>query len=137
MMFKVNYWLCLAIMSLSLQNVYAETDEEINSALQKTQDCLKSQNCDAAKSSAGQAADQKALEAVGGDAKQKQAMYNISAEIMPVLIQQSGGDAEKMKVLIQKAQTDPQGFFNSLPPNIQAQIRESAKSVEKTPVPPK
>ena len=128
-MFKLNQFVCLLVIAMSVQNVYAEDD--IISALQKTQDCLRNQTCEAAKSSAGQAADQKALEAVGGNTSNKQELYNISADIMPMLIQQTGGDSEKMQALLLKAQTDPQGFLNSLPPDIQTKIKNLANAVEK------
>ena len=128
-MLKLNQFVFLLVIGLSWQNVYAEDDT--SSALQKTQDCLRNQTCEAAKSSAGQAADQKALEAVGGNAANKQELYNISADIMPMLIQQTGGDPEKMQALMLKAQTDPEGFFNSLSPDAQAKIKNIANTVEK------
>jgi hypothetical protein len=128
-MFKLNQFVCLLVIAMSVQNVYAEDDTV--SALQKTQDCLRNQTCEAAKSNAGQAADQKALEAVGGNASNKQELYNISADIMPILIQQTGGNDEKMQALMLKAQTDPEGFLNSLPPDAQAKIKNLANAVEK------
>jgi hypothetical protein len=128
-MFKLNQFVFLLVIGLFWQNVYA--DDDIDSALQKTQDCLRNQNCESAKSNAGQAADRKALEAVGGNAANKQELYNISADIMPDLIQQTGGDEEKMQALILKAQTDPEGFFNSLSPDAQAKIKHLAAALEK------
>lgn len=128
-MFKINQFVFLLVMGMSVQNLYA--DAAVDSALQQTQDCLRNQNCDAAKSSAGQAADQKALEAVGGNASNKQELYNISADIMPILVQQTDGDPEKMQALMLKAQTDPEGFFNALPPDIKAKIKNLASTVEK------
>jgi len=128
-MLKFNQFVFLLVIGLAWQNVYAEDDTV--SALQKTQDCLRNQTCEAAKSSAGQAADQKALEAVGSNAANKQELYNISADIMPILMQQTGGDPEKMQLLMLKAQTDPEKFLNSLPPDVQAKIKNIAKTVEK------
>ncbi|MDD1610661.1 MAG: hypothetical protein LUO95_08690 [Methylococcaceae bacterium] len=128
-MLKLNQFVFLLVIGLAWQNVYAEDD--IISALQKTQDCLRNQTCEAAKSNAGQAADQKALAAVGGNTSNEQELYNISADIMPMLIQQTGGDSEKMQALLLKAQTDPQGFLNSLPPDIQTKIKNLANAVEK------
>ena len=128
-MLKLNQFVFLLVIGLAWQNVYAEDD--IISALQKTQDCLRNQTCEAAKSNAGQAADQKALAAVGGNTSNEQELYNISADIMPMLIQQTGGDSEKMQALMLKAQTDPQGFLNSLPPDIQTKIKNLANAVEK------
>ncbi len=128
-MLKLNQFVCLLVIGLAWQNIYAEDDTV--SALQKTQDCLRNQTCEAAKSGAGQAANQKALEAVGGNTSNKQELYNISADIMPILIQQTGGNDEKMQALMLKAQTDPEGFLNSLPPDVQAKIKNLANAVEK------
>ncbi|WP_333876855.1 hypothetical protein [Methylobacter sp.] len=114
---------------MTFQNVYA--DDDINSALLKTQDCLRNQNCDAAKTETGRAAEQKALEAVGGNAGNMQELYNISADIMPILLQQTGGDPAKMQALMLKAQTDPESFLNSLSPEVQAKIKNASDAVEK------
>jgi hypothetical protein len=128
-MINVTQFIFLLCLAASFQVVHAE--DESNTALQKTQDCLRNQNCESAKTPQGQAADQKALEAVGGNIQDKQQMYNISADIMPILMQQTGGDQQKMQVLMLKAQTDPEGFFNSLSPDAQAKIKSLAITVEK------
>jgi hypothetical protein len=110
------------------QNGYA--DEGVGSALLKTQDCLRNQSCESAKTDAGMAADLKALEAVGGNIGGKQALYSISADIMPVLEKQAGGDALKMQEIIQKAQTDPEGFLNALPADLQAKIKNISNAAQ-------
>ncbi|MCK9395418.1 MAG: hypothetical protein M0Q44_07495 [Methylobacter sp.] len=130
-MFKVNLLVFLLIVGVFFQNVYAD---DMSSALQKTQECLRNQNCDAAKTEAGMAADQKALEAAGGSAGNKQELYNISAEIMPILLQQTGGDPAKMQAIMLKAQADPESFLNSLSPEIRAKIKNAADAVEKNKV---
>ncbi|MBP6300285.1 MAG: hypothetical protein KA365_07730 [Arenimonas sp.] len=127
-MFKLNQVIFLILIGLFCHN--ANATNELSIALQQTQECLKKQNCDSAKSSAGQAADQKALDAVGGNAANKQELYNLSAEILPILVQQTSGDPEKMQALIQKALTDPEAFFNSLPADTQAQIKNLANTVD-------
>ncbi|MCK9620955.1 MAG: hypothetical protein M0R47_10520 [Methylobacter sp.] len=127
-MFKVNLLVFLLAVGMSVQIVYAD---DMSSALQKTQDCLRNQNCDAARTEAGIAANQKALEAVGGNARDMQELYNISADIMPILEQQAGGDPVKMQALMLKAQTDPEGFLNSLSPEIRAMIKNVSNAVEK------
>lgn len=126
-MFKLNQFIFLILIVLFCHN--ANATDELSMALQQTQECLKKQNCDSALSSAGQAADQKALNAVGGNAASKQELYNLSAEILPILVQQTGGDPEKMQALIQKALTDPEAFFNLLPADTQAQIKNLANTV--------
>ena len=77
------------------------------------------------------AANQKALEAVGGNARDMQELYNISADVMAILEQQAGGDPAKMQALMLNAQTDPESFLNSLSPEIQAKIKNVSNAVEK------
>ena len=99
--------------------------------MQETQDCLRNQNCDSAKTNAGIAADQKALDAVGGNSSHKQELYNISADIMTILVQKTGGDPAKMQVILEKAQSDPEGFMKLLPLGLQTRINNSASALEK------
>jgi hypothetical protein len=106
---------------LSLQNGYAD---DTGFVLQQTQECLRNQNCDSVNTDEGNAAVEKALEAVGGDAGNTQALYNIAAHIMPILVQQADGDPAKMQTILTKAQTDPGSFLNSLPSEIQEKIKK-------------
>jgi len=124
-MFKLSIFLMAAIF---VQDVYAD---DLTSALQKTEECLRRQNCDAATTDAGKEAGRKALAAVGGSVRDKQELYNMSADIMPILFQQAGGDPAKMQALLLKAQTDPESFLNSLSPELKAKIRNIAIEVEK------
>lgn len=128
-MFKINLSTYLLAAGLFAQPVYA--DETMDSALQQTQDCLRQQNCASANTDAGKAAEQKALEAVGGNADDMQKLYDISADIMPILLQQADGDPAKMQAILQKAQTDPEGFLNSLAPELRTKIKNAAATVEK------
>ena len=130
-MFKVNLFVSLFIVGMSFQNVNAD---DISSALQKTQDCLRNQNCDPAKTGVGKAADQRALGAVGGNASIKQELYNIAADVMPILVQQAGDDPTKMQAILLKAQVDPVSFLNSLPPEIQEKIKNAQNALEKNQV---
>ena len=130
-MFKVKLFVLLFIVGMSFQNVYAD---DINSALQKTQDCLRNQNCDPAKTVIGRVADQKALGVANGNAVNKQELYDIAADVMPILVQQAGEDPTKMQAILLKAQADPVSFLNSLPPGIQEKIKNAADAVEKNQV---
>ena len=132
-MFKVNLFVSLLIVGLFFQNVYAD---DISSALQKAQDCLRNQSCDPAKTDVGKSADQRALGAVGGNAINKQELYDIAADIMPILVQQAGEDPTKMQAIMLKAQSDPVSFVNSLPSaEIQAKIKKVANAVNKNQAP--
>ena len=130
-MFKVNLFVILLMVGMSFQNVNAD---DLSSALQKTQDCLRNQNCDSAKSEVGKSADQRVLGAVGGNAGIKQELYNIAADVMPILVQQAGEDPAKMQAILLKAQDDPVSFLNSLPREIQVKIKNAANAVEKNQV---
>lgn len=132
-MFKVKLFVFLLVVGMSFQNVYA--DDDISSALQKTQECLKNQNCDSAKTDAGKAADQKALEAVGGNVHDKQELYNIAADIMSIMVQQTSGDPAKMQAFVLKAQTDPESFLNSLSPEIRVRVKNISNAIEKNQAP--
>lgn len=123
---RVSVFAFLAFISFSKS--YA--DEVTGDALQQTQDCLRAGNCETMNTNQGKAADQKALEAVGGDQAKKQELYNISADIMPWLTEQSKGDPGKMQEILLKAQTDPEGFYNSLPADVKSKISSTASSVE-------
>ncbi len=127
-MFKANLFITLLVAGITFQNVYADN---AGSALQKTQGCLKNQYCDSAMTAAGKLADQKALEAVAGNSGNRQDLYNIAAEIMPILTQQAAEDPAKMQEILFKAQADPVKFLNSLPPDIQAKIKKVANAVDK------
>lgn len=128
-MYVSRLFLVLSVVGAIFQN--AAADDRANPALAATLNCLRNQNCASAKTESGKAADQKALEAVGGNAADKQVLYDISADIMPFLLQQSGDDPEKMQAIVQKAQNDPEAFFNSLPPEIQTKIKALADALEK------
>jgi hypothetical protein len=133
-MFKVKLWGTLFLVGISLQQVYAEDDM---TALLKTQECLRNQNCESANTNEGISAEQKALDAASGNTSQSQELHNISADIMPFLLQQSAGDPAKMQALMLKAQTDPESFLNSLPREIQAKIQKVASDIEKNRTPRK
>jgi hypothetical protein len=112
---------------VSFSNAYA--DEATGEALQKTQECLRNGTCETMNSKEGKAADDKALNAVGGDQAKKKELYNISADIMPWLTEQAKGDPSKMQEILLKAQTDPEGFFNSLPADVRGKISGTANAV--------
>jgi hypothetical protein len=118
----------LLMTGFSIQCAYADAD--LNSTIQEMQDCLKNQNCNASKSPEAEVAKQRALAAVSGNPNSAQALYEISADIMPMLIQQSSGDPAKMQLLMQKAKDDPDGFLSSLPLDLQAKIKKVAAAIE-------
>ncbi|MFU8789696.1 MAG: hypothetical protein ACNA7G_11750 [Methylobacter sp.] len=127
-MSNITLSIALLAASLFMPTVYA--DGTMDSALQQTQDCLKKQNCGSANTDAGKAAAQQALNAVDGNPANLQELYSISAEIMPILLQQAGGDPAKMQELMHNAQTNPEAFLNALTEALQAKIKNMAATVE-------
>jgi len=128
-MYKTH--LCLAFFLVSMGLQHANAVEIDNAALNAAQECLKNQNCDAAKTTEGQAAEQKALAAVGGNAPNYQELHTLAAELMPILLQQSGGDPAHLQNILKNAQQNPENFLNSLPAQTQTKIKSIAATVEK------
>jgi hypothetical protein len=75
------------------------------------------------------------LAAVAVNAGDQQKLYDLAAKVMPILTQQANGDPLKMQALLSNAQANPQGFINSLPPSLQAQINNRAATLLKNPAP--
>ena len=119
-------------LSMSFQHAHAD---DASLALQETQDCLRKQNCGSATTDAGKAADRKVLDALGGDASKKQELYDISADILPILVQQAGGDPAKMLAILEKAQNNPEDFLKLLPLELQNRIKIAATGLVKDQVP--
>jgi hypothetical protein len=114
---------------MPIQRSFAEN--EMDSALQSTQECLKNQNCDAAATGEGKVAAQNALAAVQGNSEKTKELYSISAQLLPILLQQSGGDPTTMQTIVHKAQANPEAFLQSLPADMQARIKKVANDLEK------
>ena len=67
----------------------------------------------------------------GGDQKQTDDIYNLSADIMNTLVQQSGGDPNKMMELMNKAQQDPKAFAESFTPAQREALRKISSDIQK------
>ncbi|ESS69561.1 hypothetical protein MGMO_131c00030 [Methyloglobulus morosus KoM1] len=127
-MFKAIFIAPLLALAMSFQQAHAD---DTSIALQETQDCLRKQNCSSATTDAGKAADRKVLDALGGDASIKQELYGISADILPILVQQAGGDTTKMLAILEKAQNNPEDFLKLLPLELQNRIKIVATGLDK------
>lgn len=127
-MFKAIFIAPMLALAMSFQLVHAD---DASLALQETQDCLRKQNCGPATTDAGKAADRKVLDALGGDANKKQELYDISADILPILVQQADGDPTKMQAILEKAQNKPEEFLKLLPLELQNRIKIAATGLDK------
>jgi hypothetical protein len=127
-MFKAIFIAPLLTLAMSFQPVHAG---DSSLALKETQECLRKQNCASMTTDAGKAADRKVLDALGGDASKKQELYDISADILPILLQQAGGDPAKMLAILEKEQNNPEEFLKLLPLELQNRIKIAATGLEK------
>lgn len=111
---------------------FADLDAASSQALDQTQNLLQSESQRDKAIQAdpkAKAADDKALE-VGGSAANQQKMYDISSDIFQSMVKQSGGDVEAQKAMMDKAASDPEGFYNSLTPEQKAQISALANQIQ-------
>lgn len=65
-----------------------------------------------------------------GQKEHKQEIYNISADLMPWLEEQTKGDVTKMQALILEAQKNPEAFYSRLPASEKAKIKALSEAID-------
>ncbi len=121
------------VCSFLSREVMAQVGVSDHGALKETQDFLKDKSQREVlfkKDPKAREADSKLNSVTGGDAANHQKIYEVTADIMPALMNAAGNDPTKAMELLQKAQTDPEGFYKSLPPEVRSKIRGIAADVE-------
>jgi len=117
--------------TLSHLTLAQELDASSTEALHKTQELLKNskeRNENLKQNADGTKWDNKIDQMVGNSSEQKEQLYQMSSGIFKNITEQAGGDPEKMKLLLQKAMQDPEGFYNqSLTPEQQKEIQDYSK----------
>lgn len=113
-----NLILILIIFSIpclgSADDLYKQ--KQNSEALEKTQTLLR----DPSQREAAVKSDPKAMEidakagALAGTPENKQKMYEISADVMEKLTNETGGDVDKMNKILEAAQKDPKGFYDKM-----------------------
>lgn len=68
-------------------------------------------------------------QSLGGNAENTNAMYDLSADVLGSLVQQTGGDAAKMKELLDQAKNDPKGFAEKLTPEQSAKLQDISRRI--------
>lgn len=113
-------------------NVFSLEDELYNNALQQTQNLLKNSEArkGAINTEPAKAADKTAEITALGDPAAKNEVYNIAADLMPWLVEQSQGDPLKMMQLIQEAQKNPQAFLQRMPASERQKIKNLSGFIE-------
>ncbi len=76
-----------------------------------------------AKNPEGTAIDQQVRALAGSDAL-TQEFYAVAGQILTELVQNTGGDAQKMLQVVERAKTDPAGFAAMLSPATQQRLRD-------------
>ena len=114
-------------------NVFAFEDQVYTNALQQTQNLLKNSEVrkGALNTEPATAADKAAEITALGDPAAKSEVYNIAADLMPWLLEQSQGDISKMMQLIQEAQKNPQAFLQKMPAAEREKIKNLSGFIEK------
>jgi len=76
----------------------------------------------------GAALDQQLRGLAGSDAL-TQEFYALAGQILTELVQNTGGDAQKMLQAVERAQSDPAGFASMLSPATQQRLRDFAVKI--------
>lgn len=130
---------CCLILILIASQVQAELDQYDQKALQQTQELLKNpseRNKAIANDKAAKDIDAK-TGSLAGSAEKKEEIYSIAAQVMEKITKDANGDPEKMKKLLQEAQSNPEAFYNKFDSSQKSQIQNLAGKIEaqKVPVP--
>ncbi|MEK6626983.1 MAG: hypothetical protein AABY53_00015 [Bdellovibrionota bacterium] len=124
--------LILVLTFFSCYSLYANDD--INSkALAETQKLLKNParvQKEALDTPEAKAVDKNASITARGNPQYKQEMYNISADLMPWLVEISKGDPAKMAEIMAEAQSNPAAFYQRMPAAMRAKIKSLSGAID-------
>ena len=118
------------VIFFSYLELYANENE---SALIETQNFLRNSEQvknETLKNPNAKKADQIAEITSLGKKEFKQDIYNISADLLPWLVEQTNGDPDKMNALIMEAQKNPEAFYARIPASQKAQIKSLSEAIE-------
>ncbi len=111
------------ILFVSLNVSAEELDKASQEALEKTVEVLKDPK---------KQKDNKKLDSLGLSAAQKKEVYGLSAEIFEQIVKETGGDATKMKKILEDAMKDPESFAKRWTPEQKAKLKGLSSEVEKS-----
>ena len=63
----------------------------------------------------------------------KEKIYSLSAETLEFLTTNLANDPKSLEELLKQAQSDPQGFYNKLSPDLKSKIQGLSNSIERNP----
>ncbi|MFN8792489.1 MAG: hypothetical protein ACK5Y2_13625 [Bdellovibrionales bacterium] len=132
-MLRSLFFFSLLSMSLSSTNTFAQSEAPKSDAdaLRKTQEVLRNQeerhkalNSPEAVNSAA-----RVNELAGGDPEIEQGIWELAADLMPLLHEASGGDPDKMKQILNEARLNPNSFINRFPSSQRSRLSELASKL--------
>ena len=129
--------LFLSISTL-VSTVFAQLDEINDKALKDTQEVLldSSKRQEAIHKDEGAKKADDGLNAVARDQADKDAIYNISSQVMKSITEQAKGDDVEMQKIMMEAQKDPKAFYEKFMSAEQKnQVRGLASEIEKSKAP--
>lgn len=133
-MYSLKSYMIFAVVFVFGVFASGEEDPAVASALKDTKDLLKNKSQREElfkKDERAKTANSQVDSVTGGNAAQSQQIYDISSDAFSSVMQNVGNDPNKAMELLQKAQGNPEAFFKSLPPEVQAKIRGVASDIEK------
>jgi hypothetical protein len=120
---------------LTVTLAYAEPlDKASEEALGQTMDLLRTpdkRNDEIKKDPKAKAADAQVKSLTGNEANTEK-LYELAAQVMQNLVQQSGGDTDKMMKIIEQAEKDPAGFAKTWTPEQQKLLKQLGQDIEKS-----
>lgn len=125
--------ICLVFL-LTSSTTWAKSDTEHNQeAMKKTQELLKdpTQRQKALDNPAAKQSADRVQQLTGGDAQMEQAIWEMSAELMPLLVEEANGDPKKMAEYLEKMKSNPQAFADRFPAAQKKKLQEIADKIAK------
>lgn len=120
------------ILSLKPSKLLADDSEETNEAVLSTERMLRdpAQRNEVIKNSDNAKRANDSALSIAGSEENLEKMYDISAQLLPMLNKEGGGDPKLMMKILEDAQRNPEAFYNRMPALVKKQITELAKSKE-------
>lgn len=124
--------LCLTLASFVTSTAWSKSDKEVNEeALKNTQDLLKNptERQKALNTPAARQSVEQLKNLTGGDAQIEQEIWELSADLMPILLEESKGDPQKMTKLLQEMKANPLSFADKFSGAQKEKLRKIAEKI--------
>ncbi len=112
------------------ENVPTLTDEKLDAyskeATTKTQSLLRDpkQRQSSIEKGDGKKADDYVSNLTGNNSKNSESIYDLAADVLPLLVNKANGDPAKMKEIVEEYSKNPEAFANGWSPEQRAKLHE-------------